>query len=288
MSGRHRRAVLVSLGTAAATALAGCNSGSNSGSDQPESGTASKETHTAQNGSGVIADTEVKTTQITDNLGNETEATVLRVSVTDTAIDAITLRNSAGSEIARNQLGTGTATQFRLKNRAADTYDILAVKNGSIIDKRSKTFEREVSVDDLILTHESGLNGGEGGYGGVRTTITNTGDLPVKTDIYRVYGDVPSPVDRDSGLADGGHPFDPIIQPGESRIVANTQEEFVGDSDALTCSGEQRTGKIDLITDSGQETTISFEYSLSGKQNNVFGGDICSKATIHSWTVNDE
>lgn len=289
---RSRRAVLASLGTAAASALAGCNSTSTDSPDSGDSGAgtsasdAGQTTQANSGSSGVIKTAETTTTQTTTTLGQEQTITALRVSVTDASVDAIALRNSDGKEVTRKRLGTSTTTDFPLSDRSADTYDILAVKDGSIVDERSKTFERTYSVDDVVFVAKEGIRTDKEGYEEVKTTITNTGDLPVTIPVYHVYGDVPTPAEGDRApIGDDVDDDKPTVRPGESQTLTSRTNPLSGWVSNVSCSGEQKTGEIEFKTNAGQTTTITFKYNLSGEQIDATAGSSCTESTIHSWSV---
>jgi len=279
---RYRRTVLASLGTAAASALAGCNSTSTN-TDNPDSGNsgtgtsapAAGQTTQANSGSsGVIETAETLTTQTTTTLGQEQTITALRVSVTDASVDAIALRNSDGKEVTRNRLGTSTTTDFPLTERAAGTYDILAIQDGSI-------------VDDVAFVTEEGTDSNKMGYTEVKTTITNTGNLPVTIPYYNVHGDGPKPARAGSRAPIGDSEDDtkPMVPPGESQTLTSQTSPLAAVDYYYSCGGEQKTGKITFETKSGQKTTINLEYSLSGEKIKVSVLNSCTESEIHSWNV---
>jgi len=289
---RYRRTVLASLGTAAATALAGCNSTSTDNPDSGDSGTgtsgsdAGQTTQANSGSSGVIETAKTLTTQTTTTLGQEKTITALRVSVADTSVDAIALRNSDGKEVTRNRLGTSTTTDFPLADRAAGTYDILAIQDGSIVDKRSKTFERTYTVDDVAFVAKKGIRTDKKGYEKVKTTITNTGDLPITIRVYHVYGDVPTPAEGDRApIGDDVSDDRPTVRPGESQTLTSRTNALSGWVSNVSCSGEQKTGKIEFKTNADQTTKITFDYSLSGEQIDATAGASCTESTLDSWSV---
>jgi len=282
---RSRRAVLASLGTAAATALAGCNSTStNNNTDKTaNTGTATPQTTQANSGD-VIKTVKTTTTQTTTAFGNSKNITALQVSVTDASIDAVALRNSDGKEVTRKQLGTGTTTQFPLADRAADTYDILAVKDESVVGELSKTLKRKFSIEGVEFVTDEAANTDKRGYVDVKTTITNTGDLPVTIPIYYVFDDVPSPAETERApIGDEIDDDKPTVPPGKSQALTTRTDPLAGRNRSGICSGDRRNGTIELKTDAGQTTTISFEYSLSGDRLSSVSGYSCTESMIHSW-----
>ncbi|CQH63951.1 probable secreted glycoprotein (plasmid) [Halobacterium hubeiense] len=287
---RYRRTVLASLGTAAATALSGCSSASSDNTNSGRSATSASGSTPAQTNSGssgVIETAETVTTQTTTTLGQEQTITALRVSVTDASVDAIALRNSDGKEVVRNRLGTSTTTDFPLTERAAGTYDILAIQDGSIVDERSKTFERTYTVDDVAFVTEEGTDSDKMGYTEVKTTITNTGNLPVTIPYYNVHGDGPKPARAGSRAPIGDSEDDtkPMVPPGESQTLTSQTSPLAAVDYYYSCGGEQKTGKITFETKSGQKTTINLEYSLSGEKIKVGVLNSCTESEIHSWNV---
>lgn len=297
---RCRRTVLASLAAGSASLLAGCNSTSsnNSDSDGSGAGTSPSNAQTTQANSesdGVIETVEMttSTTEKSEAFGDIEKSASLNVSVADASVDAIALRNSSGEEVARKQLGTGTSTKFSLKERAADTYDILAVQDGSIVDERSKTLERAYSVEDVSLVPgNNDITFGDEqtdepkAIKKVRTTLTNTGDLPVVFGTYHTKGDVPTPVSGEySPVAGYEAAGDPVILPGESGTLTSEHSPMVGLAEGHTCSGEKRTGNVVFETNSGQKTTVEFEYALSGESTTVNLEDACTESKVHSWSV---
>ncbi|WP_089649865.1 hypothetical protein [Halobacterium hubeiense] len=287
---RYRRTVLASLGTAAATVLSGCISASSDNTNSGGSATSASGSTPAQTNSGssgVIETAETVTTQTTTTLGQEQTITALRVSVTDASVDAIALRNSDGKEVVRNRLGTSTTTDFPLTERAAGTYDILAIQDGSIVDERSKTFERTYTVDDVAFVTEEGTDSNKMGYTEVKTTITNTGNLPVTIPYYNVHGDGPKPARAGSRAPIGDSEDDtkPMVPPGESQTLTSQTSPLAAVDYYYSCGGEQKTGMITFETKSGQKTTINLEYSLSGEKIKVGVLNSCTESEIHSWNV---
>jgi len=292
MSDRSRRAVLSSLAAGSVSLLAGCNSTASDDTNSGGSGTGTaghQPTQTqaqANSGSsGVIETVETATTQTTTALGETEECVFLRVSVTDASVDAVALRNSAGKEVARKQLGTGTTTQFPLQERAADTYDILAVKGDSIVDERSKTFKRTYSVDDVSLVAKKGIESDKMGYEEIQATITNTGDLPITFTGFGVTGDVPTPAEGYSPIGDSEDDTRPLVPPTESQALTSQTTPIAGWRSKFDCSGNPKTGEITLETKAGNTTTISFEYSLSGERIAANSGSSCTKSELYSWNV---
>jgi hypothetical protein len=290
---RYRRAVLASLTTAAVTALAGCNSTSTDDPSADGSGTgtstldAGQTTQANSGSSGVIETVETLTTQTTTALGQEKTITALRVTVADASVDVVALRNSDGKEVTRNRLGTSTTTDFPLAERAAGTYDILAIQDGSIVDELSKTFERTYTVDDVAFVTEEGTDSDKMGYTEVRTTITNTGNLPVTIPHYRVHGDGPKPAKAGipAPIGDSEDDTKPMVPPGESQTLTSQRSPLAAVDYYYSCGGERKTGKITFKTKSGQKTTINLEYSLSGEKIKVGVLNSCTESEIHSWNV---
>lgn len=264
--------------------LAGCNS-SNDNSDAADSvtngsssasGKIASQTQTTESESGIIERAETSTTEYKPRLSMKKTTTVLDVSLADTSVDAVALRDSSGSEVTRNSPGTSTTTRFELTTLPAGTYDVLAVKGGSIVDQVSRTWTRSFSVEDMALSKQ-----GSEGIKTVSATITATGDLPVNITGMHVYGEVPN--SKDGEYAPLEYSLNnPTAAAGKSQTITAPFSPLT--THGITCDGKPRTGKIDLTTEIGEKTTtLTFTFSLSGS---LVGLDNkCTEGTITSFEL---
>ncbi|GAA0272127.1 hypothetical protein [Halobacterium noricense] len=286
MPDQRRRAALASIGTAAVTVFAGCNSTSNNSNDS-ESGDATAATNTSTSTQSSNADVFEAVEPTTGSLPTENEeGAALDVALTDTSISAVTLRNSNGSEVARRELATGTATQLPLTGLKAGAFDVVAVKNGNVVGEQSITLERSFEVDNITLAKSSGVGSDKQVTDKIALELSNTGDLPTQIEVLRVEGDVPNPTPprferpRISGRATAE------FNPGESMTVTSRGSPLTGDSDEL-CTGESRSADVVLETAHEHVATVDLDFTLFGSQVQSVGSVGCQKSSIQDWTVSE-
>jgi len=289
MPKRPRRAVLASIGTAAATALAGCSSTSNN-SDSPENGDTTAATNTSMSTQSPNADVFEAVEPTTGSLPTENEeGAVLDVALTDTSISAIALRNSDGNEVARRELGTGNSTQLPLTGLEAGTFDVVAVKGGNIVGEQSVALERSYEVESVSFTEISAISADPKIANRIQVAVTNTGDLPVAVSSFRTVEGVPSPTPDDQHpfpFIDSGQSNPPVWNPGETRKMKTSGRVLLSESREGPTT-DAKTAIVEVTPKQGVTKALTIDYSLSGEV--YSGGGIYGRpnSTISGWSVNE-
>jgi len=284
---QYRRTVLASLGTAAATALAGCNSTTSTSSEtENRDSTVATNTSTSTQSSNGDVFESVEPTIGTLPTRNR-EGPVLDVSLTDASFSATALRTSDGQEIVRRQLGTGTATQLPLVDIEAGTFDVVAVKDGEIAGKQSVTLERSYEVENVSFSRTTALDSDTPVLEGFEVSIKNTGDLPVTFSEFIASEGVPNPTPEDAGvdvIVKGEPGADTVCNPGKSMTL-QTWGKLLMVNSTEGPETSSRTTEAELVSEQAASRTLRIEYQLSGEVYSSVGGWGRGQGKLKSWSV---
>lgn len=272
-----RRSMLAALSTVAATAIAGC---SNNAADQDGSNSNQSTTNQTPD---VFATIE----SVPGDLNAK-----LRVSITDDAdVNAIALHDSNDMQKQRQSLGAGSTVEFALnQNLDSGTYDLVAIKDGEEVTRRSVDLDRKLAVKDVRIYAPDGEIAQS-----FEVDLQNTGDFRLEIDEMGLFGDAPDPHAEPLVPAP-----DPISDEGESKLWLSPEETSTfrmentplqtditseGDLSKGGCTGKEREGTIRISADKNSFTKhVNVTYKLSGGPRMLNSGHGCPDWSVQDWS----